>query len=132
MAGRPLAFTEYEFLSAIDAAFGFAVAAAMVVYSVFGAYVLTSHFAGKSFSKFVAISTSVLYSLFLTGPIIGIFLNVYQWDHLRSLYFLQFPDGELIRGTLSPEAALMAIVGPLFLGWLASLVYMHGYVRKPP
>ena len=43
--------------AATDAALGFAVGAAMAFFSVFGAYVLVAHFAGKSFSRFVAVST---------------------------------------------------------------------------
>ena len=86
--------TEYEFLSAIDAAFGFAAEAAMACFAVFGAYVLAAHFAGKS---------------------------------------LQYPDENIVRSTtLPPETMLIVMVGPLLLGWVASLVYMQGYVRRSP
>lgn len=124
--------TEYEFLSAIDAAFGFATGAAMAFYSVFGAYVVVAHFAGKSFSRFVAVSTSVLYSLFLTGPIVGILLHVGQAHHLRELYNLQYPEGVVVRDMLPPELLLTIIACPLLIGWMASLIYMHGYVRRAP
>ena len=91
---------------------------------------LTAHFAGKTFSKLVAMSISTLYSLFLTGPLTGIFLNVYSVAHLEALYFEQYPRGQIVRSLGSPELLLFIIAFPLLLGWLASLVYMHGYIRK--
>ena len=122
--------TEFEFLTAIGDAFGFSVQAAMGFFTVFGAYVLTAHFAGKALSKPVAISISVLYSIFLSGPVTGIFLAAYKVEHLENLYFEQYPAGEIVRSFGSPEILLFIIAFPLLLGWLASLVYMHGYIRK--
>ena len=124
--------SEYEFLTAIDSARSFAVQAAMGFFTVFGAYVLTAHFAGKSFSKFAAGSISVLYTLFLTGPITGIITNIFEAARLEVLYFSQYPTGGIVQHKASPEVLIMVMVAPLFLGWVSSLVYMHGYVRKTP
>ena len=124
--------TEYEFLTAIADRFGFAVQAAMAFFTVFGAYVVTAYLAGKSFSKLVAISLSTLYSLFLTGPLAGIFLNVYEMHRLEGLYFTLYPGGEIVVKGASPEFAIVAITGPLVLGWILSLLYMHVHVRGGP
>ena len=122
--------TEFEFLTATDAALGFAVEAARFFFTVFAAYVLAAHFAGKSLSKLVAVLISVLYSLFLTGPIAGIFESIESFAHLQTLYFQQYPDGVIVRRRDFPGTVLLITVAPLVLGWFASLFYMHGYVRK--
>ena len=101
----------------------------MAFFSVFGAYVLVAHFAGRAFSRFVAITTSVLYTLFLTGPVTGIYLSVQQGRNLREQYYLQYPDGAILQDVLPAAVLFAVIVFPLFLGWLASLIYMHGYIR---
>jgi hypothetical protein len=78
----------------------------------------------------VAISVSILYSLFLTGPLAGIFLTVYKTAHLEAIYFEQHPSGQIVRSEGSPEVLVFRIAFPLLLGWLASLIYLHGYIRK--
>ena len=124
--------TEYEFLTAIGDAFSFAVQAAMAFFTVFGAYVVTAYLAGESFSKTVAVSLSTLYTLFLTGPVSGIFVNVYERARLEALYFRQYPEGQIVQEGLPPSVILVVIVGPLVIGWVLSLAYMHGYVRRAP
>ena len=123
--------TEFEYVEAFGSLSELGATNAMDFITVFFAYVVTARFAGKEMGKWLAISVSILYSLFLLGPLGGMTIRA---DQLHSIILeaqILFPDSVYFRRLPSNlPAALAATLGPCVLGWIFSLLYMHKIIRN--
>lgn len=105
-------------------------AAGMNIVTVVFAYVLAAHFVGRSLSRRVVVSVSIVYSLWLIGPFVG-FISYLKLANAVSIdYSTMFPDGEAIPSPQNLPIAIVLAAGPYILGWIGSLIYMHLFVRK--
>ena len=75
---------------------------------------------------------SVLYSLFLMGPFTSIVLTTRGHVDLMERAIATSPDSIAFFGPSETLAMLPLAFVPPVIGWLASLVYMHGVVRRKP
>ena len=123
--------TEFEYIEVIQANQEFLRSAAMDFATVFFAYAITAHLVGKSLTKPIAILISVIYSLFLLGPFSGILgpMNT-EIDFLYEAKE-RFPDSVFFASQVGNMVIFAAITFvPTISAWVASLFYMHGYVRR--
>ena len=123
--------SEFEFLEAVNFVAANLANSAINFFTVFLAYVVAAHFAGKTLSRLVAVCVSIVYTLFLIGPSVGIVNSSITALDLRIHYHIQYPEGVLMSLPSVGIGTLLAftLVPPL-LGWVGSLVYMHAVIRR--
>ena len=121
--------TEFELLEAISFTGDKIGGGAMGFVSVVFAYVIAAHFAGKNLSRNVAVFTSIVYTLFLSAPILSATRAILRMAELSARYVNEYPESTLA-SEVPVEIVLSASLFPLFVGWLGSLLYMHGSVRR--
>jgi len=122
--------TEFEYIEAASIAIEFVRSAAMDFVAVFFAYCVCAHFAGSSMPRRVAMGVSLIYTLFLLNPFAGLFGGMTNYLSLMSAGFENFPHSAFFReapNTVVPR--LLVLTAPI-LGWLASLAYMHFWIRR--
>ena len=113
--------SEFEFVEASYLNSSYLATAAMNFVAVFLAYVVAAHFAGKLMSRVVAVSVSIIYSLFLLAPSSTVISASARTLVIRAQYQLQFPDGVLVPAVeLTQLQVSVFIIGPLVMGWLGS------------
>lgn len=123
--------TEFEFLEAVYLASDSLATSAINFFTIFLAYVIAAHFAGKGLSSVVAGFVSIVYSLFLVGPSIGIIRGTEAAQNLTIQYHMQYPDGVLFpSANVGLSLLLVFTLGPPLMGWVGSLVYMHVVIRR--
>lgn len=122
--------TEFELIEvSVLVVEGFSNAGMNFVTVVF-AYIAAAHFAGEKLSKTAAVSISIIYSLWLLGPL-SVFLGYTELGNQTAAeYERLYPDGYAKSEQSNQIATMSLIFAPYILGWVGSLVYMHGYVRK--
>ena len=123
--------TEFDYIEVVQANLEFIRSAAMDFTTVFFAYAITAHLVGKSLTKPIAMLISVIYTLFLLGPFTGILgtMNT-QLDFLYEAKRL-FPESVFFASQVGSTFIVLAVVFvPLAAAWVASLFYMHGYLRR--
>lgn len=122
--------SEFEFIEAAHLAMDWLVNASMNSVAVTFAYIIASYFAGSGLSKFSAIGLSLLYSLFLIGPMSGIVVASGRYIQTTGQYHIEYPDGWALQEI--PSLSTMLVMGllPVALGWLASIAFLHLYIRK--
>ena len=123
--------TEFEFIQASQLAFESLREGAMNVITVVFAYVVAAYFAGRKLTRTASVLVSVVYSLWLIGPFWGVISSVAGMLATADAFYLAFPDSF---ASFPPSKAryslyLLATI-PMLLGWVGSLVYMHGYIRS--
>ncbi len=94
------------------------------------AYVVASHLAGSRLSRAATVSISIIYSLWLIGPIISLFGHLDLYYKTANEYLRLFPEGYAGSAPMAFEVILLFAIGPSALGWIGSLIYMHIYIRK--
>ena len=94
------------------------------------AYVVASFLVGKDISKTLAIGISIIYTLAVSGPFLGVIINQNSMFTVLTEYQAAFPDGVLLQAPINLTTSLIMSAGPLFIGWVASLLFLHAYVRK--
>ena len=98
-------------------------------YLVF-AYIVACHLAGKMFPQFVARLASIVFTLSLIGPMLGVISGIGQLNLIGSEYQLAFPEGGILQEFLVDSALIYTIiVTPLIVGWVSSILFLHLYVR---
>lgn len=121
--------TEFELIEVWALATEGLGAAGMNIVTVVFAYVIAAHLAGGKFNRLVAVSISVVYSMWLVGPFIG-FISYLNLSHAAAIdYMTMFPDGTAIPDPQNLPVAVVLAAGPYVLGWIGSLMYMHWYIR---
>ena len=98
-------------------------------YLVFS-YIFASYLAGDKFPKHIAIAASVIYTLALFGPLLGIVGNLIKVINVTHLYHQNYPEGALLPDYLNGNFALFITIAPIFLAWCSSIYFLHFYVRK--
>ena len=91
------------------------------------AYVVAAYFVGKKLSLFQTIAITVLFCLFVPGPILGVHESVSAVTYLVQTYGIEF---ESIDATSKIAAFAPTVVpGTILLGWIISIAFMY-QVRK--
>ena len=121
--------TEFEFIEAASMNLEFIRSAAMDFITVFFAYVVTAHLAGKSMQTTVAVALPFLYTLFLLGPFSGIIGTTIAHVNLVNEAIRQYADSVVFVAEPNEVLYLITAFVPSSIGWLFSLVYMHKFVR---
>ena len=99
--------------------------------SIFFAYVICTHLVGKNLSRPIAVGLTIIYSVFFGGQLVGIFATTGQLSATAYTYMAAFPENPY--GFDSSALSTMGFVSgllPLVCGWIASVLYMHAYVRR--
>lgn len=96
--------------------------------TVFFAYAVSSHMFGNSFSKPVAIAVTVIYSLFSLVTFFTLVDSTFNATELISGLNTSHPDS-VYEVAASTTLGLTVTLGPLIAAWLASVIYLHVYVR---
>jgi hypothetical protein len=123
--------SEFEYVEIVHLNAAYLGTSAMNVFSIFVAYTLAAHFAGKQLSRNVAVFVSTVYCLFLLGPFTGIVIATTDLENLKDAYLIEYPAGTLLSPTgLSLSGTIALTLAPALCGWLGSLAYMHAVVRK--
>ena len=122
--------TEFELIEA----FSFTQAAlregAMDITTAFFAYVVCAYLAGAKLTRMVACSVSIIYSLFLLGPLIGVASATSIGISIMDKYVSSFPGGVYFTETVDVRLGLLLTLSPLLLAWTGSLMFMHLNIRK--
>ena len=105
--------TEYEALEAIYTIRATTAADGMYFVSILSAYLVVAYVVGPELSRFQVITITILYSLFLTMPING------MYSGLGDLLLLEHP----FRPD-RPEGAQYVIPGVMIVAWIASVLFM--------
>ena len=98
------------------------------IYLVF-AYIIASYLAGKELPRFIAVAASTVYTIALIGPLFGVLIGISQAIQISSEYQLAFPEGGLLQGRVDSWFAYVIAVSPLIVGWLASILFLHIFIR---
>ena len=123
--------SEFEIYDAMMMSIDMSVTASMNFVAIVFAYVVAAYVAGKSLPRNVALGTTTAYTLFLVPHFLGMLGNLRRnYDGVVQLQ-AEYPESwTLIDDPIgfAPLALLFAI--PMFVGWLGSIYFMHGYVRR--
>ncbi|MDE0884208.1 MAG: hypothetical protein OSB70_01605 [Myxococcota bacterium] len=123
--------SEFEFVELAHLNTAYLGTSAMNVFSIFVAYTLAAHFAGKLLSRNVAAFVSAVYSLFLIGPLAGIVMATTDLENIKGAYLIEYPAGILLSPSGASLSGTIALtLAPALCGWLGSLAYMHAVVRE--
>jgi len=122
--------SEFEYIEAAQLAMNWLIDGSINTVGVTFAYIVAAHLAGVGLSKLAAVGLSVLYSLFIIGPVSGMLGGARNHVFTVMHYHEAFPDGWAFGDTPDFLYLIAITIGPLFLAWLGSLSYLHLYVRK--
>ncbi len=120
--------SEFEFIEAYHLALDLVVNAAMNSVVVTFAYIVASYMAGEKLSKVAALGMTAIYSLFLLGPLGGMFGGCTRIIKTVERYFEIYPEGWAFQQMPGIDLYFVTLI-PVLLAWLASLMYLHLYVR---
>lgn len=121
--------SEFEYVESLIANISFVRAAAMDFVTVFFAYCLAAHLVGSQLQRIVAVSMSAIYSLFLINPFLGMLAGMNSQIRMQAIAHSQYPDSAFIQEASNSSLVILMVVAPPLLGWLASLLYLHVFVR---
>jgi len=122
--------SEFELTQLISGATESLKSDAMNFVTLVFAYVIAAHLAGAKLPRKVAVLLSATYSLFQLAPAGGVIFDARRSIAFAERLFAEFPDSPLPRPSFGFAFIVLLAVGPLLLGWLGSLYYMHGIVRS--
>ena len=94
--------------------------------AMFG-YVAAAYFVGKSLTRFQTISITILYSLFVPGPMAACYEATVSMRTLSSTYADQYATAVSASGL--DNFAPIIVPGTIIIGWIISIVFMY-QVRK--
>lgn len=123
--------TEFEYFEALNMVYtGVPTSAMNFVYLVF-AYIVASYLAGKNLPRYIAVSGSIVYTLALIGPFVGVVGGINQIFHIVSEYSLAYPNRNLVQINFQNSFWMYFItLAPLLIGWFASLLFLHLFIRS--
>ena len=122
--------TEAEYLEIMEMVYVNIPDASMNFTACVFAYIAAAYFAGAKLPRLIAVGTSIVYTLYLLGPFLGVFLGSLRWLKVCNAYQNDFPNTVLNTPISNPELMVTITCSPLIIGWVASLLFMHLYVRK--
>ena len=98
------------------------------------AYFVAGHIAAKNFPRTIAVSMSLIYSLFLFGPLTAYYARYEAANSIVREYYLAYPEGWAMPQITFlfqwSGIGILTVIGPIPLFWLASIYYVHFYVRR--
>ena len=97
--------------------------------TVFFAYSVASHLFGHSLHKSAALAISSIYTMFSLVTFMALVDAIQHASELIHSMNTNYPDA-IYSTDVSASLSLMVALGPLALAWLASIFYLHVYVRK--
>ncbi|MCB1690107.1 MAG: hypothetical protein KDI33_16545 [Halioglobus sp.] len=118
--------TEYEYIELISTFRSENAFHSMNMFTLFVAYVLAAHYAGRDMSSIQVTALTFLYSVFALTPITATIASTIQFQDLVSSYHAAFPAGTV--GTLPPRLVIFVeATEPVTftIAWLLSLAYMR-------
>ena len=121
--------SEYELLEAISTAGDKLSGGSMNFVAIFFAYLVAAHFVGGRLKKIEAVFLSLIYSLYQFSPASASVGGAIRMVKLSERYNSEFPASDLVNFPSIPLMVTLTLA-PLILGWLVSLYYMHGVVRR--
>ena len=120
--------TEYEVLDMISThRAGGAFHVMNFAAAMFG-YVAAAYFVGEKLSTFQTIAITILFCLFVPGPVLGVHESVMVVVNLTETYGSEFAS----IGSSSKVAAFapIAVPGTIILGWVISIAFMFQIRKK--
>lgn len=105
----------------------------MNISTIFFAYVICAHLVGRNLSREIAVSITVVYSMFLVSSVLTMRGGMASYFLLASEYRSLYPDGILEPNMLVVDSTTfyyLAALGPSLLAWALSIIYLHFYVRR--
>ena len=123
--------TEHEYIQNILYMRELAASDLMDFIATFFAYVVMSHFFGKSLSRGLAVSATLIYTSWAAVTFFSLYdlgSSIYQMtNELHTV----FPNSETYTSKWGggPTLGLFFSVGPVFVSWLLSIFYLHVYIR---
>ena len=123
--------TEHEYIQNILYMRELAASDLMDFVATFFAYVVMAHFFGKSLSRGLAVSATLIYSNWAAVTFFSIYdlsASIYQ---MTNELHTAFPNSETYTNKWGggPNLGLVFSVGPVFVSWLLSIFFPHIYVR---
>ena len=118
--------TEYEYIELISTFRSENAFHSMNMFTLFVAYVLAAHYAGRDMSSLQVTALTFLYTVFALTPISSTIASSIQFHDLVSSYHTAFPSGT--GGTLPPRLVIFVeATEPITftIAWLLSLAYMR-------
>ena len=97
-------------------------------------YLVLAHFVGQGLPRFIALTTTIIYSVFTLMSLWAWWNNWGISFGLCYLYGDLYPNGALMSGCEGDAPAVpwirIIITAPAVIAWLSSVLYMHAYMRK--
>ncbi|GAB5498397.1 MAG: hypothetical protein PsegKO_07080 [Pseudohongiellaceae bacterium] len=121
---------EFEYIEAAQLAINSMIDGSMNTVGVTFAYIVAAYLAGQNLTKSAAVGLTILYTLFIVSPISGVLGATRSYVLTIERYHQVFPDGWAFGAPPGLFELGVINIGPLALGWLGSLFYLHFYVRK--
>jgi hypothetical protein len=123
--------TEFEYIE-VTAIVAQGLGSSILLYfTVLFAYIVSAHFAGKDLPRKMAVGLSLVYSLFIIGPLNSYRFSITYYYQIAEEHAEKFPNSSLIQSLPDSTAADLYVgLAPLLIGWVASLYYMHSHIRK--
>ena len=122
---------EFELLELADMQTARIMWASMNIVTLLFGYLTVAFLVGKKFSPLIAVTLTVVYSFAYVGPLLTVFASVRGSLITYQQYALLFPDGAFVAPPWSQNLPWVTLaIGPLLLGYLVSVLYMHAYVRR--
>ena len=126
MAALGIRMTEFEYIEAAMTQVNYMSWAAMDVVTVFFAYCVAAYLVGKQLKALVAVTATVIYTLFLLNPLIGMLTAVTSYRRLMDAGYRLFPDSSYFVAEPGNEIfMILMVVVPTVLAWFSSVIYMH-------
>ncbi len=126
--------TEVEFVEIYYLTAGGMLNNFVVMSTGISAYFVAGHIAGKDLPRIIAVSMTLIYSIFLFAPLTAYYARFEAANSIVREYYLAYPGGWAVpqaSSLLLPNAiGILIVIGPLFLFWFASIYYVHFYVRR--
>ena len=121
---------EYELLEAIRSAQDSAANGSMDFVAVLFGYIAAAYLVGKDLPRAVAVLVSLLFSGWLVARVLGVYASMNQLLILISRYQHEFPESPLFSADMPQWVPMAIALGPLILAWMASLLFLHIYIRR--
>jgi hypothetical protein len=104
--------------------------AAMDFVAVFFAYCVTAHFVGKQMNGSIAVGVTAVYTLFLLNPFLALIGVTDSYLDIVSSAIGLYPDSAFFETVPNDAFLRLVVLAAPLLGWMASVFYMHGWIRK--
>jgi len=125
--------TEYELVDLSMTALAHLSTSGLGFASITFAYLLATFVVGRKLSRGIAICMSGIYTLTLFGPMMGMVGALWRMNWTTSEYLRLYPEGSAFGdGSGVSGVSFVLTLFPFVLGWAASVIYLHAYMRRKP